>query len=95
MTRRITAMTGRKLLLRDFFFREGGFLRACDAATGRAFLTEVCAVPPVGLADLPDFLFAEALLPDEVCGLADFAVSAVRLRSYGCSFFISNPLSDS
>lgn len=88
-------MTGRKLLLRGFFFREGGFLRACDAATGRALLTEVCEALPVGLADLPDFLFVEVLLPDEVCGLADFALSAVRLRSYGCSFFISNPLSDS
>ena len=88
-------MTGRQLLLRDFFFREGGFLRACDAALGRALLTEVCAVPPVGLADLPDFLFVEVLLPDEVCGLADFALSAVRLRSCSCSFFISNPLSDS
>ena len=88
-------MTDRKLLLRDFFFREGGFLRACDAALGRTLLTEVCAVPPVGLADLPDFLFVEVLLPDEVCGLADFALSAVRLRSCGCSFFISNPLSDS
>ena len=87
--------TESRFLLRRFFLRAAEGFLVCTDAVLWMLLTCVCETLPVGLADLACFFFAEEALWETVPGLAELVLSPFLLRPFGCSFFISNPLSDS